>query len=465
MPMHSRFDGPLPRAQANLGWATLGLVLLSALPFGANVPAAWTLLAFLVLVLFALQVALLFVRPAAVALKHTSLPVALYLAVVLWALAQSVLPVEEVFAHPLWARAPEGAIPRIGADPGKGVHVALRLATYGMIAWLMAAAALRAEQAWTYLMAIAGFSTALAVYAIFTGLSGVNPILGGNAGAGGQFTATFINRNSYATYAAFGMLVNVACYLHLSGANPAADELSALRNFLENFFSGGWVFALGALLCGAAVAMTESRGGGLAALLGVATLVAALRSQRQGGQAALWGTLGAIVLFVAVVLGTGTLDRLLADDASGARPIVYAAIVENLSERPWLGQGAGAFHDTFRAYLPAEAARAEWDLAHSSYLENAWELGLPMAAVLYLALALVALRLIHGLRVRKTDAEIPAVALAVMVTGSAHATVDFSLQMPATAALFAAILGIGWSQSFPREARASMTRREANNDI
>jgi hypothetical protein len=52
-----------------------------------------------------------------------------------------------------------------------------------------------------------------------------------------------------------------------------------------------------------------------------------------------------------------------------------------------------------------------------------------------------------------------------MVTGAAHATVDFSLQMPAIAALFAAILGIGWSQSFAREARASMTRREARNDI
>jgi len=463
--MRSRFDGPLAGGQAAIGWATLALVLLSVLPFGGNEPIVWTMMAVFMLALFALQAALLFARPAAVALERTGPVALLYGAVVVWALVQVSVPVREAFAHPVWARAPEGASPRIGADPGQGAHMALRLATYGMIAWAMAAASLKAARAWAYLRAIALFSTALAVYGIAAGLTGVNPVLGEAAGRGGQFTATFVNRNSYATYAAFGMLANIACYLHMAGRGGGGERRRALRAFLENFFGGAWAFALGALLCGAAVAMTESRGGGGAAALGLVALLVAYGARRRAGQAALWGVLVAILAFVAVVLGSGTLDRLLADDAAGARPPVYAAILEHLSDRPWLGQGAGAFHDTFRAHLPLEAATAEWDMAHNSYLENAWELGLPAAALLYLALGLVLARLVRGLAVRKTDTGLPAVALAVMVTGAAHATVDFSLQMPACAALFAAILGIGWAQSFPRQERASMTRAEAVNDI
>jgi O-antigen ligase len=200
--------------------------------------------------------------------------------------------------------------------------------------------------------------------------------------------------------------------------------------------------------------------------MGLIALVAAYATQRRGGQAALWGVLAAIVGFVVIFMGSGTAERFLADDdAGGGRLIVYAAILENLSERPWLGQGAGAFHDTFRAYLPIEVARAEWHKAHNSYLENIWELGLPMAAVFYAAFVVVFLRLMRGLRVRMSDIGLPAAALAVMVTGGVHSVVDFSLQMPATAALFAVFLGIGWSQSFPRAERASVTRRKARNEI
>jgi hypothetical protein len=42
---------------------------------------------------------------------------------------------------------------------------------------------------------------------------------------------------------------------------------------------------------------------------------------------------------------------------------------------------------------------------------------------------------------------VPAFGLAVLVAAGLHALVDFSLQMPASAALFAMILGVAWGVS------------------
>ncbi|KPQ20569.1 MAG: hypothetical protein HLUCCA24_02045, partial [Rhodobacteraceae bacterium HLUCCA24] len=297
-----RFDALASIVQATLGWVTLGLVLLIVIPFGGNQPVVWSLTAFLVLGLFAVQLALSFVQPTAPALRRAALPVMLYTAVIVWALVQNGVPVPEGLAHPLWSIAPGEPTPLIGADPGQGAHVALRLATYGMVAWILAASALKARRAWAFLMAFAVFSTLLALYAIVAGLTGVNPVLGGSAGIAGQFTATFINRNSYVTYAAFGMLANIACYLHLAGDVGGGDSRTALRNFLETFFSRAWIFAMGALLCGAAVALTESRGGGAAAVAGLLVLIAAHVTRRRGGTGALWGVLAVVVGFVVVAL-------------------------------------------------------------------------------------------------------------------------------------------------------------------
>ena len=45
----------------------------------------------------------------------------------------------------------------------------------------------------------------------------------------------------------------------------------------------------------------------------------------------------------------------------------------------------------------------EWDLAHSSYLENIFEMGIPAAILFYLALAMIGLRLVRGLARRHHD--------------------------------------------------------------
>ena len=78
------------------------------------------------------------------------------------------------------------------------------------------------------------------------------------------------------------------------------------------------------------------------------------------------------------------------------RFVIYPIIIEHLGDRLWLGHGFGAFHDTFRPLVPLEAASAEWDFAHSTYLENLWEMGLPAALAFYGALTWVSVVIFRG---------------------------------------------------------------------
>ena len=465
MAPHSRFDGPFSAVQGLVGWATLALALLLAIPQGGNQPVAWTLFGMAVLGLFAVQIVLSLLRPNAVALARAAPLALLYAAVVAWAMVQVALPAPAGMAHPYWSLAPEGASPRISADPGNGAHMVLRLATYGMVAFILAASALNGQRAWAYLKAIALFSVPLAVYGIWGAAQRVNPVLGFEEFGPSYVSATFVSRNAYASYAAFGFLTNVAIYLHMTGRGAAGGhDLSGLRAFLTNFFCGAWIYAIGALLCGAALVLTQSRAGTVAAALCLVALVVLLGNRRRTSWVALAAVVVGIGGYVAFAFGGGTWRRLVGEGL-GDRFIVYEAIVRQIVERPLIGHGIGAFHETFRAHVPLAASEAEWDFAHNSYLENAYELGLPAAAVLYLVLLAIFLRLVFGMRRRESDHAIPALAAAVTVTAAAHSLLDFPLQMPAIAALFAAIVGIGWSQSFRKEDRRSMTRREAENDI
>lgn len=460
----SCFEGPWARVQGGLGWAILALTGAVVLVQGGNQPVAWTMMAALVLLLGAAQLALHLVRNPARALR-IALPLAvIYSCVVSWAVLQAVWPAPPELAHPAWAAAPEGAVPRISADPGQGVHIALRLATYGLIAWIMAAASLSNDRAWAYLRAIGIFSGAYASYGIAAGLSGTNPLLGLDAGGQTHITASFVNRNHFATYAGFGMLVNVALYLHTTQPSDETKGLNALRNGLETFFSGAWIHALNALLCGAAVSLSLSRAGGVAAVVGLAVLLGAQRWRGAGGAIAC-GVVVALLFGVgAFSLGTGTFNRILAGGESSAfRFVVYATLIDLIPQRPWLGQGLGAFEDTFRAHVPLEVSRLEWGNAHSSYLGNAYEMGLPAAAAFYFVLCMVGARLLTGLFVRRTDRTAPALALSVFTLAAAHATVDFSLEIPGVAALFAVLMGLGWAQSFTRSDRASRAPIEQAN--
>lgn len=353
--------------------------------------------------------------------------------------------VSETFSHPLWRYVPD-ALPSISADPGQGRHAVMRLLCYGMIFVTMVWTCSSETRAKGVLVTIAVFSSVLAGYGLYAALVGENFYLGDLANSG-RVKATFVNRNNYATYAIFGALANLAAYLQ--GASRLRD---GVRGRLEGFFAGGWVFALGALICIGAVSLTQSRAGGMAGLIGLWVFLAAWRGRRRQWDPIMLLLIATVLVFVAMTSATGLIERLLATDGEGARFAVYPAIVQAIEDRPVLGHGLGSFHDVFRLYVPQEVASLEWRRAHSTYLELGFALGLPATAAWFVALGLIVWRIRQGTVQRKNNRAFACCALGCVAAAAFHSVFDFSLQMPANAALFAAMLGLGFAQSFTSRA-------------
>lgn len=446
-----------PRLQSVIGVSVLMMVLLSALALGANRPVSWSLLAIGVTLVFAVQVTLVLVTPVPLAMRRALVPGLLFLVAVLWGWVQSTPGLLTTFAHPVWSFVPD-AIPAVSADPGQGRHAVLRLLCYAMVFAIMVWSCAKSSRAEVVLKLIALFSTALAIYGLYAFTIGVNAILD-ELTSRGIVQASFVNRNNYATYASFGVLANIAAYLHLS--RHSDDDI---RRRLEGFFAGGWVYAVGALLCLGALSLTQSRAGGGSALFGLAVFLLAWHRGQRGRDLFLPLTILGALIFIGATSATGLLERLISTDATEGRFTVYPAIIQGILDRPLLGHGIGAFHEAFRPYIPLEGAMGEWVRAHSTYLELAFSLGLPATFCLLLAQGMLAWQIWRGTILRRENRIFPCFALGCIATATLHSGFDFSLQMPAVAALFAAILALGYAQSFTRAevkaAQGTATKRE-----
>jgi O-antigen ligase len=120
-----------------------------------------------------------------------------------------------------------------------------------------------------------------------------------------------------------------------------------------------------------------------------------------------------------------------------------------IADHPWFGTGLGTFVWSFPAYRSANVSmQGVWDIAHSTPLELASDLGLPLAGFIGLAWLIVLVVLVRGMRQRRRDLIVPVGALAVASLGLAHSVIDFSLQIPGYAIIVFALVGAGLAQSF-----------------
>lgn len=439
--------------QQALGWSVLAVVGVAILHNGAVTALSWHLMCLVTLMIFVVQVGLDLAsgwsRPA----RAVVVPAVLFIALLAWLLVQSGPAPWPGVAHPAWDAAPEGAAPAISAYPDAGWPLVMRFICYAMVFWVaMRSATSAAAGAFAYIQGIALFSTALATYGIVSVVMGYNLLLNAEE-TEGVVRASLWNRNTYATVAVFGVLANMTAFVTAISARRHREGIFGLRDFLETFFSRAWINAFGALIGLGALTMTVSRGGAAAGIVGAVVLVFALRRRSTGGSIGALAIPVVLFAFAALFMSSGVIERLNTETAA-ARPEVYTQVIAGILDRPVLGHGAGAFAEAFRPYMPASQGAWHWERAHSSYLENAFEFGLPAAGLLYLTLALVAWRLVGGARTRKHHVGAPALALGCLAAAAVHSVVDFSLQIPAVSALFAAIIGIGWGQSFPTRTSA-----------
>ena len=448
------------RAESVLFWMLLLTLAAMPLPSGSARPWAWSLAAILIgLSLFGYALCLIFAGcRLALPLSRLRLPLLLIAAPILWAFAQTIPIGQSGLAHPIWLSAGEvlgqPISGRISVDPHATATAVLRLFLYIGVFFLAVQLCRNADRALQALNAIVAIGASYAVYGLLVGavwpeeLSWLH-----RANYRGDLSSTFVNRNAYAVFAGLGLVAAVALLAKLvhRPVVSSGSRRAMVTNLLRIARTKAWAPAVAIVALSSAVLLTHSRGGFLATGIGVFVLLLCLmtatRLNRFGRRAMVALVIAGLVLS-AILAGEAMHWRLGRTQAPvDERAAISALVRQGIADAPLLGHGYGAFESAFQGYADS-TLDGYVPNAHNDYLQLAFELGLPAAAVMMLAFAAVVLRCVVGVYSRRRDIAYPALAVAASALVGAHALVDSSLQIPAIATLLAFILGLGYSQSW-----------------
>jgi O-antigen ligase len=266
----------------------------------------------------------------------------------------------------------------------------------------------------------------------------------------GVLTATFVNHNTAATFIGTGTIL----WFCFAFSSLQSFRFSSIRLLLLTPSNERVAFKViarsaGALACFFALLLTGSRGGLICSCLGL--LVAIILMVTNGQKRKLWHIVvsgGLALVFTAVLLGR--MGRIgsqgLFDDA---RWTAYGFCLEAIRQRPLLGHGTGTFGDLFPS-LRANNFNSwgVWDYAHSTILEIAVEMGIPVAALVVIA-ALASLFILASAAVKSKGRSQRSLAATtgIAVLSYLHSTIDFSLQIPGYLIFFSILLGCGLARA------------------
>lgn len=271
----------------------------------------------------------------------------------------------------------------------------------------------------------------------------------------GNLTATFINRNTAATYLGSCALVWLLLLLQkIRGRLPREQVIwrKVPEYIITDTPKDLLVRFVMFFVCLAALFMTSSRAGVTVSLVViVCCFVIFFRRDLPRGKGLVLALAGALLaaLVLLQVLGGNVGHRFdvqgLADEG---RIDAYRSMLKMIADRPWFGFGIGTFPWAFPAYRSGEISMwGVWDIGHDTPLEFAVELGIPLTILVAIswvgALTVLGRAIAGGSR----RAIIPLSALGVSLIGLIHSLIDFSLQIPGYAIVAFAILGVGLGQS------------------
>lgn len=434
-----------------LAWAPL--------PLGSDRPWSWNLLGALAALLLCAGGAGELIRPAGrVPMSQLRWPLAMGVALVGWILFQCLPVIGLDLQHPLWDKAAEVLgdvlVPSISVDREASLVCLFHLLTYAAFFFVAWQVGQRGAGAAALIRGIALIGAGYAIYGLVDYASPLRDrtILGfAKRIYLEDLTSTFVNRNSFATFMGLSLIAGLLPIAEMLMRNiDTRSATTRLLSRLDNVLGRGKWYVGSFLLMGAALLLSHSRGGTVATLCGVlafgalATTAPSLRSDWRVPFGWLIGFAG----FAAIALaGAGVVSRVaetgLAEDMRGQ---MFATLLTAIHDNLLMGTGLGTFRFIYAMYQPSSLV-ADVDLAHNDYLENMLELGVPASLLLFALVGFLAFQCLLGVRRRRKDALHPCVAVAASVLVSIHSLVDFSLQIPAVAVLYAAILGVGTAQA------------------
>jgi len=439
------------------------LVTLAPLPLGSNREWSWSLCALVSGLLGLGWVVFNVGRTTLLNSRMNPLLLGLFFLSVGWVLVQISAGTPVGWQHPLWSMTGEALsldLPgRITLSAEDSWTALMRLLSYALVfvlAFQLGRDRHRAQAIFGWL-AISGL--VYGGFGLYVYWGGNHPEwLFGDRVLPHDVRSTFINRNHFATWQGLTILCATAYFYHRM-AKPEVKPYAVPKDReqqVEEFVLKAWKPMIALLLMVTALILTHSRGGFVATLAGSVVLLLLLdrgvsshRGSSRRPLARFTITTALVVAGLAFYLSSEVLlDRINRTDISTEeRMTVFANINRAVGDNPALGFGYGTFANSFRLYDQNERA-VHYDRAHNTWLENAFEMGIPAALALYLALAGLALTCFKGVRRRHRDWVYPATGVAASVLVGVHAMVDFSLQLPAVALLYALIMGVACAQSW-----------------
>lgn len=348
---------------------------------------------------------------------------------------------------------------RIAIEPDLAVAAAMRLLGCVGVFWLALSICRDARRAGQLQLVIVLVATAMALYGLLNHqLTESQWILWRrNLSEHLRLSGTFVNPDNFATYAGLALLVALARFGRAGGIALGRNEdpwRARVRRAGEYTLGSGigWVMAI--LLLTAALLLSASRAGISATALAIVALAITARHMRSGS------LIRRATITLLVVLGVGGVLLLsggqfvwrlfFLGQGIDFRLGAYELALKAAAVAPWFGWGGGSFVWVYPQFQPAGGAWPDslLDLVHSTPLEAVVEFGLPAALVIHLSLAWTFFLCVSGAIARQRDMIHPRLAVAATVLVAVHGLVDFPLQIPGIAMIYAAVLGAGVAQSW-----------------
>ncbi len=252
----------------------------------------------------------------------------------------------------------------------------------------------------------------------------------------------YVNRNHFAGYVE--MAVPLGLGLALEAAGPLQRSWARRKH--------GWL------------ALGERHGLTLARTLAatITALVGLLTAQSRGGLLALATSavvlllatrrrlLAAAVVAAGLALAIGWVDlggygRGFERGLRGSRLLLWRDVLRMVPDFPVMGAGFNAFGTAYPAYQTIWK-EYWWGEAHDEYLQVLVDTGIVGASLV----AALLVRLFRPLLRRSERSGLEAGVLAALLAAAAHNIVDFNWQIPANAATWAALAGVGLRAALDR---------------
>jgi len=399
--------------------------------------------------------------PLPQAARDSAVPMALMLAWVAFTLFQAA-PLPAALAQALspaafdlyeYALGPgHGALLSISIDREATLAEFLKGAAYTALFFLTVTLVNSHRRARLLLKTVVFVGLAEAVYGLLNTLTGLEYIWWTPKTAYvGFVTGTFVNRNHFAGHMELLLPLALGLLMAYRGPAPGAGWKAWLRGLTSLPLEARGRLIIYIVIMFAALLLSGSRGG-IVSLLVALTLAFIVLYRAAGGRGGAEIRYAPFVLALVIIagawLGLGKLPERVDHMKyhTGGRLLAWEATSAIVKDYPVFGSGAGTFQYIFPLYeAGALVGWGYYDHAHNDYLELLAEqgvAGLALAAAIFLTLLL---RIARALA-RRRDPLMRGLLFASF-TGALslliHAIIDFNFHIPANAAYFYVILGLG----------------------